>query len=136
MRAGRFEAGAAAGSVASRRLLRASVTLIFKIVASGEWLAAKSAGAFAGAAVDRADGYIHFSTAAQAPETAAKWFAGRKDLTLVAVDAEALGADLKWEPSRGGALFPHLYAPLPMSAVLWSRPLPLGPDGRHDFGSR
>ncbi len=136
MRAGRFGAGAAAGSVASRRLLRASMTLIFKIVASGEWLAAKSAGAFAGAAVDRADGYIHFSTAAQAPETAAKWFAGRKDLTLVAVDAEALGADLKWEPSRGGALFPHLYAPLPMSAVLWSRPLPLGPDGRHDFGSR
>ena len=136
MRAGRFGAGAAAGSVASRRLLRASMTLIFKIVASGEWLAAKSAGAFAGAAVDRADGYIHFSTAAQAPETAAKWFAGREDLTLVAVDAEALGADLKWEPSRGGALFPHLYAPLPMSAVLWSRPLPLGPDGRHDFGSR
>jgi uncharacterized protein (DUF952 family) len=111
------------------------MTLIFKIVASDEWRAAKSAGAFAGAAVDRADGYIHFSTAAQAPETAAKWFAGREDLTLVAVDAETLGSDLKWEPSRGGALFPHLYASLPTSAVLWSRPLPLGPDGRHDFGS-
>jgi uncharacterized protein (DUF952 family) len=111
------------------------MTLIFKIVASDEWQAAKSAGAFAGAAVDRADGYIHFSTAAQAPETAAKWFAGREGLTLVAVDAEALGSDLKWEPSRGGALFPHLYAALPTSAVLWSRPLPLGPDGRHDFGS-
>jgi uncharacterized protein (DUF952 family) len=111
------------------------MTLIFKIVASAEWRAAKSAGAFAGAAVDRADGYIHFSTVAQAPETAAKWFAGREDLIVVAVDAEALGSDLKWEPSRGGALFPHLYARLPMSAVLWSRPLPIGPDGRHDFGS-
>ena len=112
-----------------------SATRIFKIVATGEWRAAESAGAFDGAAVDRADGYIHFSTAAQAAETAAKWFAGRADLTLVAVDPEALGAALKWEPSRGGALFPHLYAPLPMSAVVWSRPLPLRPDGRHDFGS-
>ena len=112
-----------------------SATLIFKLVATGEWRDAESAGVFDGAAVDRADGYIHFSTAAQAAETAAKWFAGRNDLTLVAVDPEALGADLKWEPSRGGALFPHLYASLPMSAVVWSRPLPLGPDGRHDFGS-
>ena len=133
MRAGGPEA-AADSSVASPPLLRATMTLIFKIVASDEWQAAKSAGAFAGAAVDRADGYIHFSTAAQAPETAAKWFAGRRDLTLVAVDAESVGADLRWEPSRGGALFPHLYAPLRMSAVRWSRPLPLGPDGRHEFG--
>ncbi len=85
--------------------------------------------------VDQADGYIHFSTAEQAPETAAKWFAGREDLTLLAVDVDALGADLVWEPSRGGALFPHLYAALPLSAVVWSRPLPVGPDGRHDFGS-
>ncbi len=84
---------------------------------------------------DRADGFIHFSTAEQAPVTAAKWFAGREDLILAAVDAEALGEDLRWEPSRGGALFPHLYAALPMSAVVWSRPLPLGPDGRHVFGS-
>ena len=111
-----------------------SATLIFKLVATAEWRAAESAGAFDGAEVDRADGYIHFSTAAQAAETAAKWFAGREDLTLVAVDPEALGANLKWEPSRGDALFPHLYASLPMSAVVWSRPLPLGPDGRHDFG--
>ena len=110
------------------------MTLIFKIVASDEWRAADTAGTFAGAEVDRADGYIHFSTAAQAPETAARWFAGRRDLTLVAVDADAVGADLRWEPSRGGALFPHLYAPLRMSAVRWSRPLPLAPDGRHDFG--
>ena len=111
-----------------------SATLIFKIVATAEWRAAESAGAFDGAGVDRADGYIHFSTAAQAAGTAAKWFAGRADLTLVAVDPEALGAALKWEPSRGGALFPHLYGRLPISAVVWSRPLPLGPDGRHDFG--
>jgi len=111
------------------------MTLVFKIVATDEWRAAEAAGTFPGAAVDRTDGYIHLSTAAQAPETAAKWFAGRADLTLVAVDAKALHPDLRWEPSRGGALFPHLYAPLPTSAVVWSRPLPLGPDGRHVFGS-
>jgi len=109
--------------------------LVFKIVATAEWRAAEAAGVFAGAAVDRADGYIHFSTADQAPGTAAKWFEGCDDLTLVAVDAAALGAALVWEASRGGALFPHLYATLPLSAVVWSRPLPLGPDGRHDFGS-
>jgi uncharacterized protein (DUF952 family) len=108
--------------------------LVFKIVATDEWRAAVAAGAFAGAAVDRADGYIHLSAAEQAPETAAKWFAGRDDLILVAVDPAALGAELRWEASRGGALFPHLYAPLPMSAVVWSRPLPLGGDGRHAFG--
>ena len=109
--------------------------LVYKIVAAEEWTKAEAAGLFEGAAIDRADGFIHFSTAEQATETAAKWFAGRDDLTLAAVDAEALGADLRWEPSRGGALFPHLYAALPMSAVVWSRPLPLGPDGRHVFGS-
>jgi len=133
LRAGGPEAGAT-GSVFLPPLLRTTMTLIFKIVASDEWRAAETAGTFAGAEADRADGYIHFSTAAQAPETAARWFAGRRDLSLVAVDAEAVGADLRWEPSRGGALFPHLYAPLRMSAVRWSRPLPLGPDGRHDFG--
>jgi uncharacterized protein (DUF952 family) len=111
------------------------MNLIFKIAGAAEWRAAEAAGVFVGAAVDRADGYIHFSTAEQAPETAAKWFAGRDDLTLAAIDAEALGKDLRWEPSRGGALFPHLYGPLPMSAVLWSRPLPLGPDGAHVLGS-
>ena len=111
------------------------MTLVFKIVAAEEWRAAQAAGVFSGAAVDRTDGFIHFSTAEQAEATAAKWFAGRDDLTLVAIDAEALGRDLIWEPSRGGALFPHLYAPLPMSAVLWSRPLPLGDDGRHVFGA-
>jgi uncharacterized protein (DUF952 family) len=134
LRAGGFKAGVA-GSLPSLCVLRATMTLIFKIVPSDEWRDAELAGAFVGAEVDRADGYIHFSTAAQAPETAARWFAGRGDLTLVAVDAEALGAHLRWEPSRGGALFPHLYAPLPTSAVRWSRPLLLGPDGGHDFGS-
>jgi uncharacterized protein (DUF952 family) len=109
--------------------------VVYKIVATEEWIEAEAAGVFAGAPVDRADGFIHFSTAEQAPETAAKWFAGRADLTLAAVEAEALGKDLRWEPSRGGALFPHLYGPLPMSAVVWSRPLPLGSNGRHVFGS-
>ena len=109
--------------------------VVYKIVAADEWREAERAGVFAGATVDRADGFIHFSTAEQAPETAAKWFAGRDDLTLAAVDAEALGERLLWEPSRGGALFPHLYAALPMSAVVWSRPLELGPDGHHVFGS-
>ena len=109
--------------------------IVYKIVATEEWAKAQAVGAFTGAAVDRADGFIHFSTAEQAPETAAKWFAGRRDLTLVAIDADALGDALRWEPSRGGALFPHLYAELPMSAVVWSRPLPLGSDGRHVFGS-
>jgi uncharacterized protein (DUF952 family) len=109
--------------------------VVYKIVATEEWADAEAAGVFAGAPVDRADGFIHFSTAEQAADTAAKWFAGRSDLILAAVDAEALGEDLRWEPSRGGALFPHLYAALPMSAVLWSRPLPLGSEGRHVFGS-
>jgi uncharacterized protein (DUF952 family) len=109
--------------------------VVYKIVAADEWREAEAAGVFAGAAIDRADGFIHFSTAEQAPETAAKWFAGRDDLTLAAVDAAALGEDLRWESSRGAALFPHLYGALPMSAVVWSRPLALGPDGRHVFGS-
>ncbi len=109
--------------------------LIFKIVSAEEWRAAERNGVFAGAAVDLADGYIHFSTAEQAAETARKWFAGRDDLTLAAIDADALGEALRWEPSRGGALFPHFYGQLPMTAVVWSRPLPLAEDGRHRFGN-
>jgi uncharacterized protein (DUF952 family) len=111
------------------------MNLIFKIAGADEWRAAEEAGVFGGSAVDRADGYIHFSTAAQAMETAAKWFAGREDLVLAAVDSDVLGAALRWEASRGGALFPHLYAPLPISTVRWSRTLPLGVDGRHIFGN-
>ena len=110
------------------------MSLVFKIVEAGEWRAAEAAGAFHGSAADLADGYIHFSTADQAGATAAKWFAGRGDLLLIAVDAEALGAALRWEASRGGAQFPHLYAPLPMTAVRWRRDLPIGADGTHEFG--
>ena len=109
------------------------MTLIYKILSRAAWAQAEAAGVFAGAPVDLADGYIHFSTAAQAAETAAKHFAGQADLMLLTVDADALGAALKWEVSRGGALFPHLYAPLALEHVKSARPLPLGPDGRHDF---
>jgi uncharacterized protein (DUF952 family) len=109
------------------------VTIIYKISDVALWNEAERAGVFAGAPIDVTDGFIHFSTAAQAAETAARHFAGRRDLVLAAVDADALGADLRYEPSRGGALFPHLYRSLPMSAVRWVKPLPLGTDGRHVF---
>ena len=109
------------------------MTIIYKISDVTLWNEAERAGVFTGAPVDLADGFIHFSTAAQAAETAGRHFAGRSDLVLVAVDADALGADLRHEPSRGGALFPHLYGTLPMSAVCWVKPLPLGTDGRHVF---
>ena len=106
---------------------------IYKIATSLQWTAARFSGRFEGAPVDLADGYIHFSTAAQVRETAAKHFAGQRDLVLVAVDAAKLGDALKWEPSRGGALFPHLYAPLGMDAVLWVKALRLAEDGSHVF---
>jgi uncharacterized protein (DUF952 family) len=105
---------------------------IYKILPGRMWADAVNAGAFAGSPVDLADGFIHFSTAAQVRETAAKHFAGVGDLVLVAVSANALDA-IKWEPSRGGDLFPHLYSPLPVAAAEWVQPLPLGPDGRHIF---
>ena len=79
------------------------------------------------------DGYLHFSTGQQVRQTAARHFAGQGDLLLIAVDADSLGTDLRYEPSRGGDLFPHLYAPLPLSSVLWVKPLPLGADGHHAF---
>ncbi len=102
---------------------------IYKICDAALWRSAEQAGAFHGAPIDAADGYIHFSTAAQVRETAAKYFAGLADLVLVAVDGDALGASLRYEPARGGALFPHLYGVLPTSAVLWVKPLPFGPGG-------
>ena len=108
-------------------------TIVYKIATRDEWAAAEETGVFAGAPVDLVDGFIHFSTAAQVGETAAKHFAGRDDLKLVAVDAARLGDALTWEVSRGGALFPHLYAPLDLSAVLWVKDLPLGGDGLHQF---
>ena len=107
--------------------------VIYKICRADEWREAERAGAFRGAAIDLTDGYIHFSTDAQVSETAARHFVGAADLVLVAVAAAALGPALKWEPSRGGALFPHLYGVLTSDAVLWVRPLPLGGDGRHLF---
>ena len=101
-------------------------TTIYKICPETLWREAEAAGRFDGAPVDRADGFIHFSTPSRSAETAARHFAGQDDLLLIAVDAAALGAALKYESSRGGALFPHLYAPLPLSAVKWAKPLPLG----------
>jgi uncharacterized protein (DUF952 family) len=106
------------------------VATIYKICERAQWRAAEAAGQFRGSAVDERDGFIHFSTTAQLAETAAKHFAGQKDLMLVAVDAGAFGAVLKWEKSRGGDLFPHLYAALPLSAVRWVRLLPDEIDGR------
>lgn len=106
---------------------------ILKIVPRALWAEAEASGTFVGAPVDRADGYIHFSTAEQVAETAAKHFAGQEDLLLVAVDPHRLGENLRWEPSRGGALFPHLYAPLVVADAAWVKPLPLGADGRHDL---
>ncbi|GJE45261.1 DUF952 domain-containing protein [Methylobacterium soli] len=107
--------------------------LIYKICPRALWREAEEAGRFDGAPVDHADGFIHFSTAAQAAKTAARHFAGAQDLLLVSVEAEALGGALRYEPSRGGDLFPHLYGPLPLSAVRAVAELPLGPDGRHLF---
>ena len=106
--------------------------LIYKIFRADEWAALKADGATKGAPIDLADGYIHFSTADQAVETAAKHFAGADGLWFLAVDADGLGEALKWEVSRGGALFPHLYADLSLSDVLWARPLPFY-DGAHVF---
>ena len=97
------------------------MTTIYKICRAAEWADAERAGAFAGSEVDRRDGYIHFSTAEQVAETAAKYFAGLPDLMLIAVDADKLGPSLKWEPARGGALFPHLYGVLPLIAVVWAQ---------------
>ena len=106
---------------------------LYKICPTALWREAERAGVFRGSEVDRRDNFIHFSTAAQVVETAAKHFAGQSDLLLIRVDAGKLGAALKWEPSRGGALFPHLYSDLDLAAVTGIEPLPLGPDGHHDF---
>ena len=107
------------------------MTLIYKICPQALWREAERTGIFHGAAIDHADGFIHLSTATQVRETAAKHFAGEPDLLLVAVEEARLGEALRYEPSRGGDLFPHLYAPLPLAAVRWVKPLPLGPDGTH-----
>ena len=109
------------------------MTTIYKICERTAWEEAEAAGRYAGSPVDYRDGFIHFSSAAQLEGTAAKHFAGLSDLVLVAVDGDALGDALKWEPSRGGELFPHLYASLALSAVLWVRPLADEIEGRRAF---
>lgn len=105
--------------------------LIYKILRGPEWAELQAKGETAGAPIDVTDGYIHFSTAEQARETAAKHFAGEEGLMLLALESDAL-SPLKWEPSRGGALFPHLYGPLRLADVQWSKDLPLT-DGAHVF---
>jgi uncharacterized protein (DUF952 family) len=110
-----------------------NVELIYKIVSVSLWREARGRGRFTGAPADLADGFIHFSLRAQVEETAAEWFFGQANLVLIAVNPAALGGVLCLEPSRDGALFPHLYAALPLDAVVFAKPLPLRPDGGHDF---
>jgi uncharacterized protein (DUF952 family) len=107
--------------------------IIYKIVPRDLWTAAEASGVFGGAPIDLTDGYIHFSTGAQARRTAELYFKGQDDLLLVAVDGGRLGDALKYEASRGGDLFPHLYARLPLDTVLWKKPMPMRDDGHHDF---
>jgi len=109
------------------------MTTIYKICSTALWDEAQRLGMFRGAPVDLADGYIHFSAAEQVRETAAKHFAGQSDLMLLWIESEALGDKLKWEPSRGGALFPHLYDVLDLKHVARAERLPLGDDGTHAF---
>ena len=110
------------------------MTYAYKIVSRLEWDAAVRAGVFAGAAVDLQDGYIHLSTAAQAPETARRYFAGRDGLVLVRLDVAKLGPAVKWEPSRGGDLFPHLYGPLDPALAESVTPIRLAADGAPQLG--
>lgn len=107
--------------------------IIYHMCRRQEWQDAEAAGAYGGSSQDAADGFIHFSTAAQVVESAAKHRAGQSGLVLLAVAADRLGPALKWEPSRGGQLFPHLYGALPVDAVVRVAELPLGADGRHVF---
>jgi uncharacterized protein (DUF952 family) len=113
------------------------VTTLYRILPAGEWRAAQAAGVFAGTLHDQRDGYIHFSASHQVVETAARHYAGATDLVLLSISSDALAQlrpdALKWEISRGGARFPHLYASLPVEAVRRVEELPLGSDGRHVF---
>ncbi len=107
--------------------------IIYKILPEAEWAAALAEGSFTGSGIDLADGYIHFSTAMQMVETAAQHFTGKANLMLVAVDDTVLGDALKYEVSRGGALFPHLFRPLSVSEAIWAKPLTLDENGVHIF---
>jgi uncharacterized protein (DUF952 family) len=106
------------------------VTTIYKICERTAWRLAEQTGTYRGSVADARGGFIHFSTAAQLTGTLVKHFAGQRELLLVAVDADALSSSLKWEPSRGGELFPHLYATLPLTAVRWTKPVPDEVSGR------
>lgn len=111
----------------------AFVATIYKICEQAAWRAAEAAGQYRGSTLDQHDRFIHFSTAAQLADTAAKHFAAQSQLVLVAVDADTLGEQLKWEPARDGDLFPHLYGALPLRAVRWTRPLADEVGGRRPF---
>lgn len=104
-------------------------SMVYKILRASEWATAEAVGSFKGSAVDVEDGFIHFSTSAQVQETARRHFSGQSDLVLIAFDAARLGPRLWWEPSRGGELFPHLYATLNPADALWHRPLLLDAEG-------
>lgn len=103
--------------------------VIYKIAPGAAWREALARGRYEGSPDDLRDGFIHFSTAAQLEATARKYFAGQRDLLLIAINSAAVADALRWEPSRGGDLFPHLYATLDPAAAMWSRPLPLDHDG-------
>jgi len=109
------------------------MTTIYKICSEELWREAERTGSFPGAPVDLADGFIHFSTAEQVRETAARHFRGQDGLLLIAVDEKMLGEHLRYEVSRGGALFPHLYGSFDPKAAKWVKPLPLGASGTHLF---
>lgn len=109
------------------------MTTIYHMAKEADWHVAEASGHYGGSADDLRDGFIHFSTASQVKESAARHRAGQRGLVLLFVKAEILGPALKWEPSRGGQLFPHLYSELPAGAVHRAVPLPLGPDGLHVF---
>jgi uncharacterized protein (DUF952 family) len=128
--------GADAGIEAGPSGGAAAMDLVYKIAPGALWREAEETGLFTGAPVDLADGFIHFSTAEQAQETAARHFRGQAGLLLIAVEAERLGPALRFEPSRGGALFPHLHASLSLGAVRWIAPLALDGDGVPDVHAR
>ena len=109
------------------------MVMIYHLAREAGWRDAERSGVYEGTPEDRADGFLHFSTGTQVAESAARHRKGETDIVLIAVDADGLGDALRWEPARGGELFPHLYGSLPLGSVLWSRPLPLGGDGLHQF---
>jgi uncharacterized protein (DUF952 family) len=110
----------------------ATMAFIYKIISRGMWQKAQNDGVFVGAAIDLSDGYIHLSDAAQAVETARRHFVGQTELVLVAFDAAIFGDSLKWEASRGGALFPHVYGHIDPASATWVKDLPFE-NGAHIF---